>query len=185
MEFVNRMNNKTFRSNMTLISDHTYIVGTCKAATLTGKQCEALCCNIHDVHDTFMKLYKDGIIYRTVSSRKNNALRDNTVCIFKDEDDFSEFGVIDLFIAGVDPTVLVYKMTRLNDAILQLAGHPCRHSLLDYQEANLLGKYVVPVEYQTRTLSEIWVDSIIGKAVIVDADSTSYAVVQPNTFERH
>ena len=108
-----------------------------------------------------------------------------TVCIFKDEDDFSEFGVIDLFIAGVDPTVLVYKMTRLNDAILQQAGHPCKHSLLGYQEANLLGKYVVPVEYQTRTLSEIWVDSIIGKAVIVDADSTSYAVVQPNTFERH
>ena len=129
---------------------------------------------IQDIHDTFTKLYKHY-----------DALRDNTVCIFKDEDDFSEFGVIDLFIAGVDPTVLVHKMTRLNDAILQQAGHPCRHSLQDYQEANLLGKYVVPVEYQTRNLSEIRVDSIIGKAVIVDADSTSYAVVQPNTFERH
>ena len=58
-------------------------------------------------------------------------------------------------------------------------------TILDYQEANLLGKYVIPVEYQTRTLSEIRVDSIIGQAVIVDADSTSYAVLQPNTFERH
>ena len=112
-----------------------------------------MCHNIHDVHDTFTKLYKDGIIYRTVPSRKTNALQDDTVCIFKDEDDFSEFGVIDLFTAGVDPTVLVYKMTCLNDAIL--SGHPCRHSLLDYQEANLLGKYVVPVEYQTTTLTEI------------------------------
>ena len=97
---------------------------------------------IQDIHDTFTKLYKHY-----------DALRDNTVCIFKDEDDFSEFGVIDLFTAGVDPTVLVYKMTCLNDAIL--SGHPCRHSLLDYQEANLLVKYVVPVEYQTTTLTEI------------------------------
>ena len=41
-EFINRMNNKTFRSNMTFISDHTYIGGTCKAATLTGKHCATI-----------------------------------------------------------------------------------------------------------------------------------------------
>lgn len=63
MEFINQLNNKAFKSNMTLISDHTYIVGTCKVTALTSKQCQALCCNTHDVHEIFMKLYKDGVIY--------------------------------------------------------------------------------------------------------------------------
>lgn len=85
----------------------------------------------------------------------------------KDEDNLYEFGVIDLFISGVDPTALVYKMIRLDNAILQQAGHPCRYSLLDYQECNLLGRYVVPVEYQTRSLTKIQIDNILGKAVIV------------------
>ena len=141
MVFINQMC-KVSRSNMTLITDHTYIIGPCKAAALTGKQCQALGSNTHDVHNTFSKLYKEGIVYRTVSNKKSNALRDDTVCIFKSEENCTGFGLINVFIAGVDPTALVYKMIRLDDAILQ-AGHPCRHSLLDYQEANLLGKYVV------------------------------------------
>ena len=185
MELINRISNKAFRSNMTLISNHTYIVGACKAAAFTSKQCQALCCNTHDVHDTFTKLYKDGVIYRTVSSRKNDALRDDTICNFKDEDNCNEFGLIDLFIAGDDPTALVYKIICLDNVILQQAGHPCRHSLLNYQEANLLGKYIVPVEYQTRSLTLVPIDSIIGKPVIVNADSTVYAIIQPNHFERH
>ena len=183
MEFINRISNKAFRSNMTLISNHTYIVGVCKAATLTSKQCQALCCSTHDVHDTFTKLYKDGVIYRTVSSRKNDALRDDTICVFKNEDNCKEFGLIDLFITGDNSTALVHKLICLDDAILQKAGHPCRHFLIDYQEANLLGKYIVPVEYQTRSLTVVPIDSIIGKPVILDVDSSIYAIIQPNHFE--
>lgn len=35
----------------------------------------------------------------------------------------------------------------------------------------LLGNYIVPVQYQTITLTAIQIDSIIGKAVIMDADT--------------
>lgn len=101
-------------------------------------------------------------MYCTISNKKSNVLRDDTVCNFKSEEICTAFGLIDLFIPGVDPTTLVYEMICLDDAILQQAGHPYRHSLLDYQEANQLAKYVIPVEYQTRSLNVVRIDSIIG-----------------------
>ena len=170
---------------MTLINSHTYIVGPCKASVLTSKQSQAFHCNDHDVFDTFLKLYKDGVMYRTISSSRDNSLRNDSVCIFKSEDNCTEFGLIDLFIAQPDPTALVYKMNRLDDSILKKAGHPCREPLLEYQEVNLLGDYIITVAYQNRSLNAIKIDSIIGKAVVVVVEGTTYAIVQPNGFECH
>ena len=55
MDFINLVSNRTYRSNMTLINSHTYIVGPCKASVLTSKQSQAFHCNDHDVFDTFLK----------------------------------------------------------------------------------------------------------------------------------
>lgn len=185
MDFINRVSNRTYRSNMTSINSHTYIVGPCKASVLTSKQSQAFHCNDHDVFDTFLKLYKDGVMYRTMSSSRDNSLRNDSVCIFKSEDNCTEFGLIDLFIARPDPTALVYKMNRLDDSILKKAGHPCREPLLEYQEVNLLGNYIITVAYQNRSLNAIKIDSIIGKAVVVVVEGTTFAIVQPNGFECH
>ena len=62
MEFIDRLNNNVSRSNMTLITDHAYIVGACKTITLNSKQCETFHCNSDDAWVTFTKLYKDGLI---------------------------------------------------------------------------------------------------------------------------
>lgn len=148
MEFIDRVNNKVSRSNMTSITDHMYIVGSQKTMTLNSKQCEALHCNSDDIWVTFTKLYKDGLLYHTVNGSRDKALRNDTVCVFNSDDNSIQFGLIDLFIAGVNPTALVYKFILLNDKILEQAGHPCRNILLDYQTANLLGKYISSVQYQ-------------------------------------
>ena len=129
--------------------------------TLNSKQCEALHCNSDDAWVTFTKLYKDGLIYRTISSSRDKALRNDTVCVFKSEDDSIQFGLFDLFIAGANPTALLYKFILLNDTILEQAGHPCRSMLLDYQAANVLGKYITPVQYQRTSLTAIKFDAIL------------------------
>ena len=131
--------------------------------TLNRKQCEVLHCNYDDVFITFTKLFKNGLIYRTVSSSRDKALRDDTVCIFKSEDNSIQFGLIDLFIVGVDPTVLIYKLILLSDTILEQAGYLCRSTLLDYQAANLLGKYITPVQYQRTSLTAIRIDAILER----------------------
>ena len=94
-------------------------------------------------------------MYCTLSSSRDNSLRNDSVCIFKSEDNCTEFGLIDLFIARPDPTALVYKMNCLDDSILKKAGHPCREPLLEYQEANLLGNYIITIAYQNRLLSRL------------------------------
>ena len=173
IEFIDQVNNNVSKSNMILMADHTYIVGASKTVTLNSKQCEAFHCNSEV---TFTKLYKDGLIYRT----RDKALRNDTVCVFKSEDNSVQFGLINIFIAGANPTALLYKSIILDDTILDQAGHPCRSVLLEYQEANLLGKYIIPVQYQRTSLTAIKFDAILGKAVIVDSGRSVYAVIQPN-----
>ena len=73
-------------------------------------------------------------------------------------------------------------MNRLDDVILKKAGDPCREPLLEYQEVNLLGNYIITVAYQNRLLNAIKIDSI-SKAAVVVIEGSTYAVVQPNGFE--
>lgn len=102
-------------------------------------------------------------------------------------DDSVNFGLIDCFIALTEegPTALIYKLQFESDSILQRAGHPCRDVLQQHKDINLLSTYIVPVKYQTTTLTAVKVEKIQGKLVMIKTGINFYAVVQPNSFEHH
>ena len=189
MRFIDHVTNAVPRSNMTFISDHMYMVGPCKATILTDEQSQAFHCRTNSVHDTFSKLYKNGIMYASALRSRDDLLRNNTVCIFEAEDNSIQFGLIELFIAAATPeeipTALMYKLNCQDDSILQRGGHPCRTALLEYQEANLLKNFIVAVEFQFLTITAVKVDRICGKVVVLEIDNNAYVILQPNTFEHH
>ena len=80
---------------MSVIREHMYIIGSCKATNLTEKQCQGFHYASNSMHNTFSKLYKDGSIYSSVSASRDNAMRHDTVCMFKSADlDSIQFGLI-------------------------------------------------------------------------------------------
>ena len=86
---------------MSVIREHMYIIGSCKATNLTEKQCQGFRCASNSVHNTFSKLYKDGSIYSSVSASRDNTIRRDTVCMFKSADlDSIQFGLIEIFISS-------------------------------------------------------------------------------------
>ena len=185
MRFIDHVTNAVPRSNMTLICDHTYMVGPCKATTLS----QAFHCHANSVCDTFSKLFKKGIMYASVSRSRDGLLRNDTVCIFRAEGNAIQFGLIDLFIAAKSeeiPTALISKLNQKDESILQRAGHPCRAELLVYQEANLLRHVIVPVEFQYKLLTAVKVEQICGKVIVVETDTNnSYVILQPNVYKHH
>jgi len=115
VRFINRLNGASPRSNMTSIGNHMYMVGPHKAVVFTDKLAQAFHCPVDSVHDTFPKLYKNGIINSSRSRTKSNSLRNDAVCIFKNNDGDKEFGIIELFVAGScedDVTALVFEFSR-------------------------------------------------------------------------
>lgn len=69
LHYIDSVNKTAPKCNMTLISEHTYIIGPCKSTSLSNKQCLALHCMANSVFSTFSKLYKDGLIYRSICGR--------------------------------------------------------------------------------------------------------------------
>jgi len=80
MRFINGLNRGSPRSNMTSIGNHMYMVGPRKTVVFKQKLAQAFHCPVDSVHDTFPKLYKDGIIYSSRSRTKSNSLRNDAVC---------------------------------------------------------------------------------------------------------
>ena len=94
-------------------------------------------CNVYSIHHACAIIHMGKNVMLASSLQKNGTISEysfsiyNCMIVFR-ESNCKDFGLIDLFIAGVNPTALVYKMIRLDYAILQKAGHPCRHSLIEY-----------------------------------------------------
>jgi len=170
MRFINRLNGASPRSNLTSINNHMYMIGNHKAVVFTDMLAQAFHCPVDSVHNTFPKLYKNGIIYSSRSRTKSNSKRNDAVCIFKNDSGDEEFGIIELFVTGScedDATALVFKLICKTPSILHQAGHPCRAILLDYQQADLLKHFIVPVELQFSTLTAVNASAICGKVVLI------------------
>ena len=74
--------------DMTLIGEHTYIVGPCTLRNLDDEESAALMLD-HDPVHFFSKLYKDGEVYYSTSSFQSGIIhgkRDSTVCRFGTSD---------------------------------------------------------------------------------------------------
>lgn len=184
ISYINHLVHMTPRSTMTTISDHIYMVGQCKVAMTTADQAEAL--SFNGVVEVFFRLMKDSILYYSTSYvRGMEGKRDNTYCYFKFNDSYS-FGQIHIFVLTPLPCALIKKLECTDQTIMNQAGHPCRPSLIEYKEANLLHRYIVPVKPLTTTeLCAVPLHNIISKVVIIKVTDKQFCIMQPNTIEYH
>lgn len=80
------------------------------------------------------------------------------------------YGRIELFSNTPCPCVLIRQLQQISTSLLEKAGHPCRSSLVEYQGADLLSSYIVPVNNITivdhSSPTAVSIDSIISKACV-------------------
>ena len=81
------------------------------------------------------------------------------------------------------PVALVNKFHQNAESLFNKAGPPCRPSLLPYKEANLLGKYIMQIDRSSSSLLTVKLQDILGKTVLVQCDTGTFVVFQPNNFE--
>ena len=179
--FFNHMQRKELRSNMVILFDHTYRVGPCHLSEPTSEQKEILQLGDCENISVFYRLFKDGIMFYA-TLYKEGLKRNNTICVFK-ENDTIQVGEIVMFIMLSYPVALVNKFHQNAESLFNKAGPPCRPSLLPYKEANLLGKYIMQIDRSSSSLLTVKLQDILGKAVLVQCDTGTYVVFQPNNFE--
>ena len=131
------------RSNMIYIRKHTYFVGQTKKITLSTEQAAIV---IGDTAQSFTRLHKDGVLYHSTSYTKGCGKRDSTICSFIDKDKSVQFGQIQIFIKASKPIAFIHKFPRAKESLVMKAGHPCRCCLLPYVHADVLDKYIVPLD---------------------------------------
>lgn len=180
--YINGQEMNSLRSNMLSLGDHTYAVGKRVMKTLSLEESTASL--RHGLIEVFYRLYKNNsIYYSTDYGKTSERKRDNTYCSFMHKDQI-EFGRIKFFGLTPVPSVFIQLLLQSNTSLMTRAGNPCRSSLLQYKEVDLLSSYIVPVDL-TEQLIVVPIKSIISKVFVVVRDKQLYCIVQPNTFERH
>lgn len=66
------------------------------------------------------------------------------------------------------PCAFVRQLEQLGTSLTSRAGHPCRSSLTQYVNADLLSSYIVPINFSTETcpLLVVAIDDIIVCSLI-------------------
>ena len=116
---------------------------------------------------------------------KSDGKRNNTVCSYSDETNEVKFAQIEKFIEGEEQMVVVKDLKRSSRSLLSCAGNPCRDSLKMYKEVDLLSRIIHVVERETGTIKVIKLADIKGKGVLIKTVDRTFAIHQPNSFERH
>ncbi|SMN01058.1 hypothetical protein SPONN_2176 [uncultured Candidatus Thioglobus sp.] len=185
LNYIDAVHHANLRPNMKSIGTHAYIVGKCRVINPTVEQSSALGSNT--TIEVFYRLFKDGILYYSTSFEKASSKRSNTNCCYKDRiTGCNCYGKIEIFTASPIITALVRKFNPVGQSLLIKAGNPCRPQLAVYQQMDLLGSYIVPIdESNCSQLIAVPIDRIISKVVLISTSGKHYCVVQPNKIERH
>ncbi len=169
-------------SNMLSLGCHTYAIGKRCMKTLSHEEATAV--SHHGMIEVFYRLYKKNSIYYSTSYGKtSDSKRDNSYCCYRNNNQ-TEFGRINFFGLTPSPCVFIQVLGSSSTTLLASAGNPCRSSLQQYQEVDLLNSYIVPV-HMTEDLTVVPIENIISKVFTVLIDHQLYCIMQPNTFERH
>lgn len=86
------------------------------------------------------------------------------------------------------PCAFIRKLEPLATSLMEKSGHPCRRVLKQYQDADLLSSYIVPVDISSvdhNSLTVVPIDSIISKVCVIPVGNICYCIIQPNNIERH
>ena len=176
LRFTNSVVMPPSRSNMLSMGSHTYAVGKRLMKTLSLEESTAICHS--GPIEVFYRLYKKNSMYYSTSYGKaSDGKRDNTYCCYANGNEIN-FGCIELFALTPAPHVFIRKLQRAGKTLLNSGGNPCRPSLLQYKEVDLLDSYIVPVT-SSKQLMAIPIERIISK------DSQLYCIVLPNSLECH
>ena len=132
------------RRNMIQIAAPTYILGQSKLVEATEEQKRLL--DFDGPIEVFSRLYMQGSMYTSKSyARGMNGKRNNTVCMFKTNEDDCNYGEIETFVNMSPPQAIIRVLCVQGQTVLQQAGHPCRPALDMYKEVDLLKLFVARV----------------------------------------
>ena len=170
------------------VGNHAYVLGNCETMKVNPEISRALCLETCSTirMKVFVRMLKDGIVYHSTKySRSLNCKRNNTYCKFRHLDTVG-FGQIELFTITPKVCVLVRKLKTRDRSIINLAGHPCRRSLISYQKSDLINNYITSVDIDTHNcdLFAIPIENIICKVMVVSIDNNHFCIIQPKNTER-
>lgn len=169
-----------------VVGNQSYIIGQCKLSQpLNNLLHQAM----QGILNVFLRLLKNGILYHSSTYKKLfSGKRDNSHCCYQSLSGDICYGRIELFSNTPSPCVLIRQLQQNSTSLLEKAGHPCRSVLVEYQGADLLSSYIVPVNMSTvdhSSLTAVSIDSIISKVCVIVVGDSHYCIVQPNNIERH
>lgn len=168
------------------VGNRSYIVGKCKLITPSSEESTAL--DYIGNIEVYFRLLQRGILYH--SSRYKQAFlgkRDNIHCCYRTTTGKLCLGRIEFFSKTPRACAFIRELQPLPISLMGKAGHPCRRVLQQYQHADLLSSYVIPINMSTidSPLIAVPIDSIISKLCIIPVVDCHYCVIQPNNIERH
>ena len=128
LNFLQSSAHLTQRNNMVQIGTHTYILGQSKLVDATEEQKGLL--DTHGPIEVFSRLYMKGSTYTSKSyARGISGKRNNTVCVFRTDENDCNYGEIETFVNMSPPQAIIRMFSVQGETILQQAGHPCRPAL--------------------------------------------------------
>ena len=97
------------------------------------------------------------------------------------------FGRIELFTIYSTVEAFVKMIDSTETSLFDHVGPPCRPQLAQYQDADILSQYIVPVSLPTEhtPLTIIPITSIVSKINITSNQHNHFCIMQPNNFEQH
>ena len=171
------------RRNMVQIGAHTYVLDQVRLVDATEEQKDLLA-NDGPI-EVFSRLYMNGSTYASRSyARGVNGKRNNTVCVFRTDENDCNYGEIEMFVNTSPPQAIIQILRVQGQTILQQAGHHCRPALNIYKEIDLLNSFVSRV-VRNGPLVAVPLENIRSKAVFICINRMFYAIKPPNNYEHH
>jgi len=185
MTYLSRRKHQVSRPNMSLISEHNYVVGVCNKVNLSPEQASVL--GLHSAR-VFNRLCKDGVLYYAAQFHNGyKGKRNDTICCYIEDGRVVRFGQIELFSLDPFPLALLYPFQFNSISLMQKAGNPCRPVLQPYREIDLLSSifHLCKEPSLSSTLVAVKTDSILAKSVLVETNRNTIVISQPNNYECH
>ena len=123
------------KSKMIAIGLHTYVLGAVKLLSPSTEQMEAI--HHSGPIESFTCLLKNDIHYSVVSYRSGSLKRDDSICIFQDQNSI-KYAEIELFAMKPMQCALVRELMPSATSIMDQAGPTCNTVLTTHRNSGLL-----------------------------------------------
>ena len=168
LKFLAFCQNSLPRKNMLQIAPHIYIVGTFCYTNLTDEEHTAISLqslgSIGSRLETFTRLFSNGVLYHSVSYKREGGKRNSSICCYHDGNGLK----------------FLKSMVASPSSLLKRFGVSGRRVLQQFSDADLLESFVFGC-----SIVAVPIEQLQGVCVYVTIRDRpfNYAIVQPNHFE--